>query len=330
MSRKPFLVGDFRSNTGPAIANAALKKALGKRAKYSFARTRIGRILELIVKTPFSSTVCFCGFSMLNVYGIKIARFFRKKIVYLMHGYIEVEEKINHISPKPKRVAAEHYIHENVDILICVSELLANEIKKKYPSRENVYVVYNIVESINNTGDIEKDPRLVFSTGGGMPRKNNLAVCEAIKNVNDSLPADGQLKYIIAGKSYGHEKEFEKYDFVKFVDDISYEECSKLMKKSSLYIQNSLFETFGLAVIEAIGCDCDVILSKWIGALEVISGLGNDDVAENPDDVNELSRKILAKVKDGKRFSGTVKWSQILGDSIAKRFLRILEGSNEK
>ena len=324
MTRRAFLVGDFRSNTGPGIANKTLRKFIGDYAFYSDTHTRMGRFFELILKTPFCKTICFCGFSMLNVYGIKLAKFFGKKTAYLMHGYIELEEKINKIGPDPNRIDAERYIINNVDSLICVSDLLANKIREKYPNIKNLNVIYNVVEN-DNKNKVEKDPLLIFSTGGGMPRKNNLMVCEAIKNINVGLPKDKQLKYIIAGESYGYEEKFKKYDFVDFVGGISHDESLNLMNKSKLYIQNSLFDTFGLAVIEAISCGCDLVVSKNIGSLDVIQGLSDKSIVYDSNNVREIEDRILANLNNTNKARCRVKWVKLKGNIIAKRFLKILE-----
>lgn len=325
MSKKIFLVGDFRSNTGPAIANVALKNALGKNVFCSFARTRFCRILELLIRMPFCNTVCFCSFSVLDVYGIKLAKFLKKNTAYLMHGYIEFEDKINHIIPSTRELATERYIIENVNTLICVSELLANKIRQDYSNRDNIYVIYNIV-NITRKHEIEKDPLMILSTGGGMPRKNNLAICEAIKNINNGLTRNKKIRYIVAGKSYDYEEEFKKYDFVDFIGDVSHDEVLRLMSKSKIYIQNSIFETFGLAVVESIECGCDVILSKNIGALEVIKGLKDGDIINDSNRIVELEEKIMAKISDEKKFSGAVDWERISTVKVKDSFLKILGG----
>ena len=247
-----------------------------------------------------------------------------------MHGYVEYEGKINHSILSSKRLNVEHYILENVDELICVSKLLADKVLEKYPNKKNIEVVYDIVNPVD-IRKCKKDHLLIFSTGGDMPRKNNLKVCEAIKNINVKLSADKQLKYIIAGNLCGSEKDFEKYDFVKLLGNISHEESLELMEKADLYIQNSLFETFGLAVVEAISCGCNIIVSSEVGALEVIDGDRRKFVIDNPNNVDEIENKIsnfLSGDFDNSR--SKVDWEKVSGDSVAHRILDILGVAYEK
>lgn len=331
MGKRIFMVGDFESNTGPAIANKALKKALGRRVRCSRGKkTHIGRVLELIAGILRSDVICFCGFSELNVYGIKLAKTFRKKTAYLMHGYIELETKINHCEVKPRRIEAEHYILRNADMVICVSKLLASEVMKKYPELKNVRVVYNVVEPVCDVGDpTKKDPLLIMSTGGGMPRKNNLVVCEAIEKINSKLPVNKRLRYIVTGKPCCYEEKFTKYDFVDFMGEVSHGECLELMKRSKLYIQNSLFETFGLAIIEAIRCGCEVIASRCIGSIEVIDNLPSMCVLNNPNDIEEVMAKINSVVKNKNASELIVRETMISRKSVANRLLRFLEETTD-
>lgn len=329
MSNKLFLVGDFKSNTGPAIANKALKKALGKRANYSQAKTKIGRMAELVRGTMCSQVICFCGFSELNAYGIKLAKLFRKKTAYLMHGYIEFEAKTNHTNTSKKRIEAERYLLDHVGKIICVSNLLAEKVKVTYPTRKNsIYVVYNIVEPIKSSKEpIIRNKQQIMSTGGGMPQKNNLVVCEAIKKVNAELLEDKKLSYVITGKSYGMEKKFAEYDFVKFLGEVSHKECLRLMQESGFYIQDSSFETFGMAVIEAIGCGCDLVLSKNIGAREVITNMSDEETIKEVNDADEISNVINSAVSRNDKSHVSVNWDDVSKERVAECFLNVVEGA---
>lgn len=328
MSKRIFLVGDFESNTGPAIANKALKKALGKRANYSQARNKVGRMFELVQAIMRSQVICFCGFSELNVYGIKLAKLFGKKTAYLMHGYIELEAKINHANTSPKRLEAERYVLEHVDKIICVSNLLAEKVRAKYPKRKgSIYVVYDIVEPIKlGKKNIKRNKYQIMSTGGGMPRKNNLVVCEAIEKVNAGRPKNKQLSYIVTGKSYGMRNEFKKFEFVQFLGEVSHEKCLRLMQESALYIQNSYFETFGMALIEALELGCDLLLASNIGANEIIRNLSTKSIINDTSSVDEIAKKISLLI-DEKSFTNrlSVRSELINSESVAKKLLAVLE-----
>ena len=47
----------------------------------------------------------------------------------------------------------------------------------------------------------------------------------------------------------------------------------KEMENADVYIQNSLYETFGLAVIEALDAGCSLLLSNKMGCVELFENL---------------------------------------------------------
>ena len=288
--KKIFFVGDFFSNTGPAIVNKEIKLTLGEEDfYYSKNKGKISRILELTFKIIFSNNVCFCSFSKLNKLGIKISKIFHKKTCYIMHGFLKREYEINSIDNSVK-LALEDYILNNVDMVICVSKSSMNFVKK-YGYKTKFSYFYNNInkpEKINS----HVNNNVVMSTGGLIPLKNNLEICKAIKIINDS-DNDVKLKYIILGNSFNLKKELEKYDFVEFYETIPHDKCISLMKSCNLYIQNSEFETFGLSVIEALLSGCSILISKNVGAKDILKNINDDSIIFDTRDTKEIANKIL-------------------------------------
>lgn len=300
----PFFIGDFKTFNGPAIANKNIKKGVGKRALYSNSSSNLMRLIELLIKSLFSDCLFFCSFSKLDVIGIKIAKFLKKKTFYLMHGRIELENNIN----KKLNVnlsQMEKYILDNVSYIVCVSKLLSDEISKEGYNHKTEYVFNGIDYSdIVVSEKLNKDSNLIMSTGGLMPIKNNIVVCEAIDLLNKKYNCN--LKYLIVGDDFGNLKQLNKYDFVNYINHTSHEKCLRYMKKSNIYVQNSIHETFGLAVIESIVNDCNLLISKNVGSKDIITTLNDEDIIYDPNDINEISKKILRllTVPNSKRIKG--------------------------
>ena len=59
-----------------------------------------------------------------------------------------------------------------------------------------------------------------------------------------------------------------------------------------MFVQNSSFETFGLAPVEALACGCPILCSKEVGALELIDNMQSEDIIENYEDPDEIAGKI--------------------------------------
>ena len=57
-------------------------------------------------------------------------------------------------------------------------------------------------------------------------------------------------------------------------------------------MQNSCFETFGLAPVEALSLNCSVLLSDKIGALDIIETAEESDIIYDYKNADEIAEKI--------------------------------------
>lgn len=73
----------------------------------------------------------------------------------------------------------------------------------------------------------------------------------------------------------------------------------RLMRNCSIYVQNSQFETFGLAPIEALFSGANVLLSLNMGCCDLFDCLDDADVICNNDDTEEIARKMRMLFKTG-------------------------------
>lgn len=298
---KVFFVGDFVTNTGPAMVNKLLIKGLkNENIIYTKANNKITRVIELIYKTIFSDCVCFCSYSKLNFLGLKVAKLFNKKSFYIMHGYKTYEMQINDefISREEIKKAndKEKYIFRNVNRIFCVSEKFMQFMKKNEPEfigkfdYNNNPIELKKIKSKSKKYNCTKNSNQIVSIGGGMKQKSNLNVCRAIEKLNDEKGLN--LKFIVIGLPYTEKEKICSYNFVTYYDRLSHEEVLKILSESYLYIQNSIFETFGLAIIEALACNCNLLVSNAVGATGVLKTIENNDLIYDTSDINEISSKI--------------------------------------
>ena len=71
----------------------------------------------------------------------------------------------------------------------------------------------------------------------------------------------------------------------------------KIMRQSQLYIQNSLFESFGLAPIEALYSGCSLIITCYQGIKDLFKYRHEQFCVSNPDDICQIKnmiKKVLA------------------------------------
>ena len=99
------------------------------------------------------------------------------------------------------------------------------------------------------------------------------------------------------------------------------------MENADVYIQNSLYETFGLAVIEALDAGCSLLLSNKMGCVELFENLNSNDVIYNSDDVNEIKEKLQAVLlkENNTRLRKAFRYDLISSENVSERLIQILE-----
>ena len=332
---KVFFIGDFYSNNGPSIANNALFKCLLSdrtlQVSRSDNRNKLYRLFELLIKLPTAHVICLCSFSFINYFAILSAKLFHKKIMYILHGYIQYEEEINGTPQKllKKMTRLENFTFRYSDKIICVSkkamEFVQNDFKEHCNKYEYIYNYVDIKEK--NHIPHESDLDYIFmSIGGGMPRKSNLQVCKAIELLIDrGFLKRERIRYIVIGPLMQFGNEIKSYDFVEYYEQLNHDQVIKKMQIADLYIQNSIFDTFCLAVVEAIKCGCNVLMSVNVGAIDFISGLTEDNIIVDVSDVSEIAKKIKNNIM---HLSSYISLNAIDSKDIADKFKSIVKSLN--
>ncbi|MCR4908047.1 MAG: glycosyltransferase family 4 protein [Lachnospiraceae bacterium] len=296
---KLFIVGDYYSNTGPA--NVTLRyieeyKKQKKPYRHLVSKNKFLRAAELLWKLPGSSLVLFSGYSMQNIYGMRLARFFRKPCFYLMHGCVEHEDIINRV-PDERMKKGERKMLALADRILAVSEEFERWLKENYPEyREKITHLTNGVDwdvlERSAAGEAKK-PLSVISVGGGMPRKRILNICRALERLREEEKYRN-LILTVAGDTGADSVAINSYSFVNNVGKVSHEELIRLYGAHKLFVQNSVFESFGLAPLEALLCNTDVLISSVCGALSVFGETEEGDLIRDPENIEELAEKIRA------------------------------------
>ena len=305
-----FLAGDAVSGTGPANVTKYYIDNLPQGTLYQKRRSKIMRVPEIFINTLRSDVVVYSGYSRQNILGLKLAKKLGKPSAYIMHGCVEYENGIN-LEPDEKMNAVERKTLELADLVIAVSPGFASWLKEYYPMHANkIDYVSNGIDTDLMHGGGERsdyDPHMIFSIGGGMPRKKIKHICEAIKKLREEY--DPEMYLCVIGDKGADSEEIDSYDFVDNKGIVTFEEGVRLFRTAALFVQNSCFETFGLAPVEALVCGCPILCSRCVGALSLIKDLRDTDVIENYEDADEIAEKIR----------------HLLGESNAKRLVADLE-----
>lgn len=188
----------------------------------------------------------------------------------------------------------------------------------------------------NDSVNMKKEP-FFLSVGTIEPRKNLEILIEAYKKFREKTDLKHKL-IICGGKGWKNKSFYKKLSVHPFKNDIELrgyvdkQTLKKLYFKTTAFIYPSLYEGFGLPVLEAMSCGAPCIVSKSSSLKE--SG-GNAALFFKPQDANELFSKmmevaqsesvIVDMIEKGKKHSANFTWenySAILEKELLKIYLK--------
>jgi len=234
--------------------------------------------------------------------------------------------------------------------IITISEASKRDILKIYKvSEDKVVVVYPGIRAMNNTLNPHvypmqelktkfaiRDKYLLF-VGTLQPRKNITRLIEAFSLVRKAKKHDVQL-VIVGRKGWLYEEILAAPDTyavradVKFLDFVSDDELGMLYEQAQCFVWPSLYEGFGLPILEAMQHDCPVITSNVSSMPEAggdaalyVDPLDVKDIADKIEEVlsdKELRKKMIEK---GKKQIEKFSW-----EKAAKETLEVLENVGGK
>lgn len=306
-----FLAGDSVSGTGPANVTKYYIKNLPKGTLYQKRRSKPARAAEILFNTLRADVVVYSGYSKQNILGLKAAKTLKKPSAYIMHGCVEYENEIN-LEPDEEMKKVERMTLELADLVIAVSESFCKWLKDYYPEyADKIDCVSNGIDTDlmhNARKRTDRARHMILSIGGGMPRKKIVYICEAVKKLRREY--DPKMYLCVIGAKGADSDKIDAYGFVDNRGLVTFEEGLKLFDEAAVFVQNSCFETFGLAPIEALVCGCPILCSEKVGALELINDLREEDVIRNCEDADEIASKIriIMGSSNVSRLSGDLEW----------------------
>lgn len=300
---KIFLAGDAVTGTGPANVTQYYIENLLPGVLYQKCRNKVFRAVEIVWRTLQCDVAVYSGYSKQNILGMKIAKILGKPTAYLMHGCVEYENEINSEADE-EMCRVERLTMQLSDLILAVSPSFAKWITENYTEyADKVDYITNAIDDsllqrVNNNNACDnngehvngRNVHNVMSIGGGMPRKKIKYICEAVRILREE--ADSELTLTVVGAVGADSDIINSYDFVDNRGLVPFEECLELLRHTGLFVQNSCFETFGLAPVEAIASGCPTLCSKEVGALCLIDGITDMDIIYKYDDPKEIAQKI--------------------------------------
>ncbi|MBI5749469.1 MAG: glycosyltransferase family 4 protein [Nitrospinae bacterium] len=166
-------------------------------------------------------------------------------------------------------------------------------ISDEYKPVTNLYSIEKIKNIYNIKG------KYILYVGNFKPHKNVKRLIEAFAGINKDF---SDIKLVLGGKRDKFVPSLEELsekleirDSVIFTDFIKDEDLPYLYSGAELFIYPSLYEGFGLPVLEAMACGTPVICSNTTSLPEVAWDAG---ILINPEDVKSMASAISKLLKD--------------------------------
>lgn len=239
----------------------------------------------------------------------------------------------------------------NANAIITISNSSKLDIIKNYKvSKEKITVAYPGVDteifhqnlSIDKINEVKDKfgvgKNYIIYTGTIQPRKNLKRLMEAFGRVINSSESD--LKLVIIGKAGGVGRKGWMYeDILKKPKELGIEKnvlfLGYVEKDDLIYLLNgalasisvSLYEGFGLTILEALACGVPAIVSNVSSLPEVVGKAG---LLVNPKSVDQIEQAIRVMVTDKKLRAGLKKLSleqakKFSWKKMAKEVIKVLE-----
>ncbi|HBB37098.1 MAG: hypothetical protein UX02_C0002G0303 [Candidatus Moranbacteria bacterium GW2011_GWC1_45_18] len=209
----------------------------------------------------------------------------------------------------PRRIA------KKANRIIAVSRSTRNDLKELYKTKSEAISIIHHGISENYTVISRNNPKLldvqkkyslpykfILYLGNIEPRKNIQSIIEAYKKVRREHPDLEKHKLVLAGNisplCYNIvEKEKENIIAAGYVDQ---EDKPFIYNLASLFVYLSLFEGFGLPVLEAMACGTPAITSNNSSIPEVA---GNAAILVDPSRPQEISEAIYSVLSGDKLYN---------------------------
>ncbi len=257
--------------------------------------------------------------NILFVPNLNVPILYLKKFVVTIHDLTVTKVKTGRASTLPyffymfKRVSAKivlWYAIVKSDRIFTVTESVKNEILEAYPVKPSKIFITpcaaekHFFRQINeHTAEILSKYSIkkpyIFYIGNAHPHKNLERLIEAFELVGDTLP---DLTLVLGGskkffyerieKEWRTKKIFSKLNFTGFVND---SDLPYIYSSAEAFVNPSLYEGFGIQLLEAFSCETKVVCSNTSSLPEIG---GNIAYYFNPRDKRSIAEAIVSCLKD--------------------------------
>jgi len=225
----------------------------------------------------------------------------RYPVVLTVHDFIH-ERFHKSIRHSGKQIEWKKQAIERSDAIICVSHSTLEDLSHFYPSAVAKARVIHLADELSNTSN-ERGPDPEIATcresdnyflyvGGRENYKNFSALLKSFRIV---VAANSELRMVCVGSAFTDVEqsliaELHLSENVENLGRVSDARLVELYEQSIAFVYPSLYEGFGIPLLEAMGCDTVVLASNRSSFPEVIGDAG---ILFDPTDEQDMASAML-------------------------------------
>lgn len=269
---------------------------------------------------PKTDLVIFPNFATWPSMKSKLRATVVHDLTYIYHPEVVEEKNLAHLRRVVPRSIKE------ADFIITVSESVKSEIVKEFNLEPERCIVTEIPPAAEfhqkSNNEVRKKygiptEKYIYFIGNLEPRKNLSTLLEAYLELPDAVREEYSL--ILAGsKGWKNEslqkalKEAEEAgENVRHIGFVDQEDSPALYQNASLFVMPSLYEGFGIPVLEAMASGCPVVASD----IPVLREVGSDvAIYADPKNPNSFKEKIMEQLNS----KVTEEWKQRAKANVAR------------
>lgn len=233
------------------------------------------RLVYDLVRTVMKTDIIYVWFAGFQAFvSVFLAKIFGKKLVIVAGGYdAAYVPEINYgVFTCWWRTMMAIFVYKNADLILTVSKYTKKELLQRITPKK-VSVVYNGIDTKKfcPSGDKQNFVLTVGAINWSNIRKKGL---ENFVKVAKLLP---ETRFILVGR---HDDSSINYlraiaaENVEFTGPVSFNRLLELYRRAKVYVQISYHESFGVALAEAMACECVPVVTNKAALPEVAGKCG--------------------------------------------------------
>jgi glycosyltransferase involved in cell wall biosynthesis len=281
--KKILYIGDFKKLNGPSKVDVSLVENLnGEITTFQSTSRDLLKLIKLLLE---SKIIHVSGISFIGFLAICLSKLFFKKSSYTMHGSLKFESKSKYVAKY--RLFYEKAILLFVNRIFIVSKLMYCFIDNY---SDKAVIIPNGYHPKTHK-KFQKEPNLIVAIGGGRIEKGVLELAQCVKEINNNY--DFNCRLVVFGEDGPTTDLIKTIDCVDYRGFRQYEEVQNELLNANIFASFSVFESFSLAIVEAIESGCKVLTSANVGVLDYVELTSTIEVVYTNEDIKNSMIRLL-------------------------------------